>query len=119
MKKVAEIMLCKCQQTGKTFGIRVEKTGPNSWLQTWAFPIKDKTAQKEGFNSSKIVGNIGWSDEYPGCPYCGALSWFVCGTCGKITDMNNSTWVKCGWCNIEAELGGYYDGSGIEGAGDR
>ncbi len=121
MKKVAEVMLCKCQQTGKTFGIRVEKTGPNSWMQTWAFPIKDKTAQNEGFSSSKIVGNIEFSEEYPGCPYCGAFSWFHCGNtnCGKITDFNGESWVKCGWCHNEAAIGGQYDGSGIDGAGDR
>ena len=119
MKKVAEVMLCKCHQTGKTFGIRVEKTGPDSWKQTWAFPIQENSAKREGYDSSMILGNIAFTDEYPGCPYCGSLGWVHCGNCNKLTDNNGSSYFKCGWCNAEGEITGNYDGSGIEGAGDR
>ena len=110
-------MLCKCQQTGKTFGIRVEKTGPNSWIQTWAFPIKDKTANKEGYSSSQVGGNFDMSEDYPGCPYYGAMGWVVC-DCQKLTDNKGANWFRCGWCGMEGGLDAY-DGRGIEGAGDR
>ena len=113
-------MLCKCHQTGKTFGIRVEKTSSGNWKQTWAFPIKENSAQREGYSSSQIIGNFEVpDDEYLGCPYCGSLGWVHCGDCGKLTDSTGTTYFKCGWCGVEGEVCGLYDGSGIQGAGDR
>lgn len=117
MKKIAEVMLCKCQKNGKLFGIRVEKTGPNSWQQTWAFAIKEKTVQNETYSSSQVSGNIDFSEDYPGCPYCGAKGWVIC-DCGKLTDNEGANWFKCGWCGLEGPLD-EYDGRGIQGAGDR
>ena len=35
----AVVVLAKCGNSNKTYGLRVEKTGRDKWLVTWAFPI--------------------------------------------------------------------------------
>ena len=44
----------------------------NDWVRTWAFKIKEETAQKEGFDKTNFSGSFYTDEEYPGCPYCGA-----------------------------------------------
>ena len=120
MKKIAEVMLCKCPTTGKTFGIRVEKIDFDLWLQTWAFPVDEMIAKREGYKTSLIIGKITSSNDYPGCPYCGSRNWIHCGNCNNLTDDNHgAVKFKCGWCGKEGRVGGRYDGSGIKGVGDR
>lgn len=47
MKKEASVILAKCAQD-KLYGIRIEKRD-NDWVRTWAFKLKEETAEKEGF----------------------------------------------------------------------
>ena len=44
----ANVLLAKCNAQNKTYGIRVEKRG-NDWVSTWAFPIDESKAKREGF----------------------------------------------------------------------
>ena len=81
MKKEASVILAKCAQD-KLYGIRIEKRD-NDWVRTWAFKLKEETAENE---------------EYPGCPYCGAKKCFVCGNCGKVSCYDGSDKVVCNWC---------------------
>lgn len=39
-KQEAVVVLAKCSETHKTFGIRAGKKAANVWEFTWAFPIK-------------------------------------------------------------------------------
>ena len=78
MKKEASVILAKCAQD-KLYGIRIEKRD-NDWVRTWAFKLKEETAEKEG------------------CPYCGAKKCFVCGNCGKVSCYDGSDKVVCNWC---------------------
>lgn len=103
----AVIVLCKCGKHHKTYGIRAEKRGRNSWVWTWAFPIKESSAKREGYDKSSIKGTIVYADEYPGCPYCGSKSFTVC-SCGHLS----CTIVKdgiftCEWCGIQGTIGDY------------
>ena len=82
MKKEASVILAKCAQD-KLYGIRIEKRD-NDWVRTWAFKLKEETAEKEGFDKINFTGSFYTDEEYPGCPYCGAKKCFVCGNCGKV-----------------------------------
>lgn len=67
----AVVVLCKCGKTHKTYGIRTEKTLGKRWNMTWAFPIKESTGKREGYDKTSISGDVVMTSEYPGCPYCG------------------------------------------------
>lgn len=76
-KNEAVIVLCKCQEGRKTFGIRAEKQGTKHWLLNWAFPIKDAAAKREGYDKASINGAIEFSEDYPGCPLAVKAGYFV------------------------------------------
>ena len=78
----ASILLARCGLHGGTFGIRIEKR-ENDWVSTWAFPIDDGKAKREGFDKTKITGAFRSVEGYPGCPQCGADELVQCG-CGKM-----------------------------------
>lgn len=44
----AVVLIAKCGERHKTYGMRLEKTGHDRWLTTWAFPIKESSAKREG-----------------------------------------------------------------------
>jgi hypothetical protein len=92
----ANVILAKCEKTGKTFGIRVEKRD-NYWVRTWAFPISDKAAKHEGFDDVEISGNFISASGYPGCPHCEARRVIICG-CGKLSCYNGAETSTCRWC---------------------
>ena len=78
----ASVILAKCSASNKTYGIRVEMRG-SDWVSTWAFPIDDGKAKREGFDRTKIKGTFQPVDGYPGCPYCNAQTLAQC-PCGKM-----------------------------------
>jgi DNA-directed RNA polymerase subunit RPC12/RpoP len=98
MKLEANVFVSKCSVTSKTFGIRIEKRG-GDWVRTWAFPISDEAAKREGFDKVKVKGSFSADPGFPGCPHCGKQTFFVCGLCGKTTDQAlNELQVTCKWC---------------------
>lgn len=99
MKKEASVILAKCAQD-KLYGIRIEKRD-NDWVRTWAFKLKEETAEKEGFDKINFTGSFYTDEEYPGCPYCGAKKCFVCGNCGKVSCYDGSDKVVCNWCGSD------------------
>lgn len=103
----AVIILAKCPQTHKTYGMRVENTENSSWLISWAFPIKETTAKREGYDKTSVKGNILFSDGYPGCPHCGNTPVTLC-SCGHLncTHLRNGVFT-CEWCGMKGELGAY------------
>ena len=105
--KEAVIVLAKCAHSHKTYGMRVEKNGKDNWNVTWAFPIKESSAKREGYDKTTVKGNIQFSNEYPGCPYCGGTELTVC-SCGHLgcTVVNNGIYT-CEWCGSQGQLGGY------------
>ena len=105
------VILAKCSKHNSTFGIRVEKR-ENEWVRTWAFPIDEAKAKREGFDKTKITGSLRAVDRYPGCPYCGNYSFVQCG-CGKIScytdksqlerapdNKDESGSLRCYWCGV-------------------
>ncbi len=105
--KEAVIVLCKCGEVHKTFGIRAEKIQSNHWMFTWAFPIRDDSAKREGYDKSTVIGLIESTENYPGCPYCNQINFTVC-NCGHIscTILRNGVFT-CEWCGAQGTIGEY------------
>ena len=117
MKKNAVVVCARCYKQKKLFGIRTEKRG-NSWFFTWAFPIKEAAAKREGFSETSIEGNTTeYADEYPGCPYCKQMEFIYCGNCGKISCFGNEQYFTCPSCNSSGEVTSGWDGVNLSGGG--
>jgi hypothetical protein len=113
----AVIALCKCKESKKLYGVRFEKTGVGTWQYTWAFPIKESTAQREGYNAANLTGSIEPTADYPGCPYCGAQYFVVC-PCGKLNcnvaaENILGRQFTCEWCGLSGQISAY-GGEGIQ-----
>ena len=54
----AVVLIAKCGESQKTYGMRLEKTGHDRWLTTWAFPIKESSAKREGYDKVQVKGDI-------------------------------------------------------------
>lgn len=99
------IIMAKCEKTGKSYGIRVEQVSDFKWNYTWAFPMSDKTAKLEGYDTCSVEGKITIKRSFPGCPHCGASAFFMC-ECGKISCWDTITNdVTCAWCGTESVIG--------------
>ena len=105
----ANVILAKCSVHSGTFGIRVEKR-ENDWVSTWAFPIDESRAKREGFDKTKVTGSFRAVEGYPGCPYCGTAALVQCG-CGKMfcykesgtsakSERKAENSLRCPWCNL-------------------
>ena len=94
----ANVILMKCRKTGQTFGVRVQKMEDGDWYRTWAFPISNKMAVKEGFDKTQINGSLYDLEGFPGCPYCGEKAFVQCGYCNKISCYSGEKSVRCQWC---------------------
>lgn len=101
----ANVVLAKCRNSHRTFGIRIERRLDNVWYCTWAFPISEIGASNEGYGSAMISGRVDLDPEYPGCPYCGSRGWVSCGNCGKLTCWGNEErFFSCAWCGNSGEV---------------
>lgn len=73
-----------------------------------AFPIKEASAKREGYDKTTVKGQIEFTDEYPGCPYCGGHQLTVC-SCGHIGCTHTSEGVyRCEWCGTTGQIGDLY-----------
>lgn len=98
------IVLCKCQQFHKTFGIRTERLKNDHWKFTWAFPVSAIAAKREGYDRITIKGSLEYDLEYPGCPYCGTMGLVIC-NCSRLNChiMNAETFI-CEWCRCSGTI---------------
>ncbi len=104
----AVIVLCKCGEAHKTFGIRAERTAQNEWTFTWAFPIKEASVKREGYDHTSIKGDLLFAEEYPGCPYCGSSNYTLCSDCGHLNcTVTKNNLFTCEWCGNKGTVGRY------------
>lgn len=110
----AAVAVCKCQRSGRTFGIRCEKRG-RGWIYNWAFPLSEGAIAREGYGKVVIPGTITMDEEYPGCPDCESRYFFVC-SCGKLTCYDGrASRVTCKWCGNSGVLEGCADSITLNG----
>lgn len=113
----AAVGICKCPKVHQTFGVRFQKRSSSQWDYTWAFPIKAASASREGYDKTRIVGNIDPTPEYPGCPFCGSRYFVIC-SCGKLNcNVFSDGDFICEWCGVHGTLTNY-EGSGFSAGGD-
>ena len=104
----AKVIMARCSKNKKSFGIRIEQRG-RDWVRTWAFPMDERKAKREGFDENKVTGSLEADEEYPGCPHCGSVGFVLCG-CGKIgcaggiVERGKSEEYTCPWCNDTGEM---------------
>ena len=116
-KPEGKVAVCKCKSGKRSYGVRFEKMS-GIWTYTWAFPLKETDAKREGYDTTTIDGMIEMLPGYPGCPYCGAQAFIVCGACGKLGCKNIESGVfTCDWCGESGEIIAY-DGAGIKSGND-
>jgi hypothetical protein len=113
------IVLGRCTRDKGSFGLRLERAGPETWQMTWAFAIKETVAKKEGYDCVVLEGSFDVSESYPGCPHCGAGSIFRCSDdCGVVGCWDGrSRQVRCPGCGQMIELGG--DLTSLDAGSDR
>ena len=82
------------------------------------FQLKSHRQKREGYDNTKIIGNIYPDTKYPGCPYCKARTFVIC-SCGKLNCNNskNKEEFKCQWCGKTGRLVDY-EGEGFQSGSD-
>lgn len=106
----AKVLVLKCGMTKKSYGVRIQKMADGDWKRTWAFPLREEVAKREGYDQSTVSGSLSETDAFPGCPYCGNRPFYQCGTCHKIVCWNpKDLRVTCPWCNVTSDIEGYLD----------
>ena len=81
--------------------------------------MKEDATKREGYDKTRIVGDIYPDAEYPGCPYSGEKYFVIC-DCGKLNCMTGivNHQFQCEWCESTGKISDY-DGFGFESGGDR
>lgn len=97
MKKTAIVITPMCPRSHEVYGIRIEKR-ENTWVRTWAFPIKAMVAEREGFQSKMDLSNMKADATFQGCPHCESKTLVQCGDCKKIYCYEGETESTCPWC---------------------
>ena len=94
----AAVVLAKCPKSRQIYGMRTQKMSDGDWWRTWAFPIDERRASQEGYDATQVFSGMGCTEEYPGCPYCGATGFVQCYRCGKLSCYNGEASLTCLWC---------------------
>ena len=94
----AAVVLVKCTRRPMTYGIRMQTEDGESWHKTWAFPVDENRAGKEGYGQQSIEGYYFNDDSFPGCPCCGAKQIIFCSSCHRASCWNGETDMNCAWC---------------------
>ena len=116
MKQVF-VVPARCGGRDRLFGVRMEELGRGRWAATWAFSLREDVAKREGYDARTLEGSFEVASGYPGCPYCEAGSFYVCG-CEVVVCWNGvDQVVTCPSCGSTGELSG--GATVIRGGGDR
>jgi len=99
----AEVVMARCSKTKETYGVRVEQR-EKDWIRTWAFPIDERKAKHEGYDTNTISGSMTPTSDFPGCPYCKSMAVVIC-SCKKMSCGNtNEKTHTCPWCGNSGKL---------------
>ena len=99
---------CSNSNTKNSFGIRIEQRGKD-WERTWAFPIDERKAKREGYDSNTVAMTGENDPGYPGCPYCRDEGFAQCqclklGCQGGGRPKGKYVEYVCPWCGQKVLL---------------
>ncbi len=99
------VVVGRCQQTRKLFGVTFKLQGFSHWVSEWAFPIEENVDRKrERYVEGSVQGSFELVSGYPGCPHCKNPSIFQCAN-GHIACWDGHTlFVACPWCGSSGKL---------------
>lgn len=97
VSKEAFATLAACEETKKPFAITIDPKGRNLNF-VWAFKIDREKAHKERFDTHHVSGAILYDKNFPGCPYCHARDFYICGNCGTVVCWHGQERVTCPSC---------------------
>ena len=97
-------ILAICPEAKKTYGITVDKVDSKHYVFHWAFPIDKTKAHREGYDEKNVHGTVSIDVDYPGCPYCGAKSFVICGNCGSVICYHGQKCVTCPQCGFSGDV---------------
>ena len=64
IKQNVFIGIARCPKTDKVYGVRLEEKTSNRWTATWAFSIKEETAQREGYTQNQFPTDLNYEADY-------------------------------------------------------
>lgn len=91
----------KCQKTHLDYGLRLEETGPNSWLITDKISIPTRRLSGNSYDEDRLTGFCHYIHRDMNCPYCSNPLDIVCGACGKVMCGSRSSTNVCPHCGTK------------------
>lgn len=98
-------IVVRCQPRSRLpFIVRFRQRG-REWVYENATAIPERKVG--GGDFVNLSGTFVKGPAYPGCPHCSARSFFMCGSCQRLTcwDQRTQT-VTCSWCGKSGRLEG-------------
>ncbi len=108
----------RCERVGKLFQIVFEEQGMENWVaQRSLLPPIAGAARGQAVSPlplqgipQQLSGSFAIAPEYPGCPHCGAPSFWRCSACTELNCWDNNPTVMCAWCRRSGHISGTIDG---------
>lgn len=97
------VVRCVAKQK-QPFIIRFRKK-EMQWVYENATAIPERKVG--GGDALNMSGSFAEGPDYPGCPHCSARSFFMCGSCQKLSCWDQRTKdVTCSWCGMSSRVEG-------------
>lgn len=62
------------------------------------FQLMSTEQEVKDTDLTAVQGNLFYTEEYPGCPFCGTKNFVMCNKCHKISCWNGESRLECPWC---------------------
>lgn len=117
----AGVIVARCVGDHGLFGMRVQRSredGRSSdWWATWSFALDEGTIAAEPGYGASLSGSFDVAPGHRACCLCGAVAFFQCGSCQKISCWDGAqNFVTCSWCGNAGALSGHI--SSVSGSSD-
>jgi hypothetical protein len=119
-----EDVVAQCSvESDTSFGIRVERHDPGSWVATSSYRVARRDAagpptagQARASDRRRVSGSVSLGPTYRGCPFCRATGLVVCG-CGEMACFagRSGGLHMCPWCGSAGLVEGEITGFGVTG----
>lgn len=108
-KNEAVLMSVKCSRTHKSFFARYDRAYDGVYVLTYGLKEAPQdvsgSSGEEGGEVKIDLSNSRTGPQYK-CPYCGAVGFVRCGSCGKLTCYDYSGHFTCEHCGSAGSVEG-------------